>query len=134
MNLNPTLVSVAGTLLLAGAFTHAMITAQPSTVGFQVLTEDSHSITPPKETGQNLPATATWEGKDHIVVTTAGYQDCPVVPATVTQTEGVITIGLVTVPGASDCGAALETLTTTIRLEDWSEDQATHLEVRMDGE
>ncbi len=130
MNLNRTLLPIMGTLLLAGAFTQAAIEAQDSTIGFEVLSEESGRTPITSALNQNVPATVSWQGDDQIVVTTVGYPNCPVLPASITTSDDVVSINLTAVPGDSDCATSLETFTTVLRLENWNEDQAPQLEVR----
>lgn len=129
MNLNRRLLPLTGTLLLVAAFTHAATGAQDSTVGFEVLSEGPNSTATSALT-EDVSATATWREDGRITVTTVGYSNCPVLPASITTSRGVISINLTAVPRSRDCGTSLESFTTVIRLEDWNEAQARQLEVR----
>jgi hypothetical protein len=131
MNINRRVLPLTGMLLLAGAFMQAAIGAHCSTVDFEVLSETpSNAIaSAPTEDGAT---TADWRGDDRIVITTVGYQDCPVLPASISTADDVISIGLAAVPSGSDCGAPLKSFTTIIQLTNWNADHTPRLEVRDD--
>ncbi len=130
MNLNRRLLPFTGTLLLTAAFMHAAIGAQGNTIGFGVLAE--RPTLPTSGFAQKGPdaVTAAWQGRGQIAITTTGYQGCPVLPSSVTASEGVTSINLVVVAGDLGCGSTMESYTTLVRLEGWDEYQDLRLEVR----
>lgn len=132
MNLNRRFLPLTGILILAGAFMQAAIGAPGSIVGFKVLSEEPISTTTPTAPTEDVPPALAWQGNDEIVITTAGYQNCPVLPSSITTADDALTIGLVTVPGDLACGTTLEHFTTVIRLEGWKEDHRPRLEVHED--
>ncbi len=133
MNLNRRLIPVTGVLLLFGAFMHAALETQDSTVDFEVLSEKPGHIITAGALSADTPATVSWQGNDQIVVTTVGYRRCPVLPASITTSADTLFIGLTTVPGDAGCGTSLETFTTVIRLEDPNAARNPHLVIGSRG-
>lgn len=78
--------------------------ALSNSIGFEVLAEGP--TTPTNGFAQEVPdtASAAWRGKDRVVVTTVGYQDCPVLPASITISKGVASINLAVVARDLTCG------------------------------